>query len=85
MCVKAHPASLKPSRNRRPNSSATPPSSALSSPLKSSGKPSNFIWSDRGTNVAGPALANRIHAHILRDYAPLLGSMAQKIQTLEWD
>ena len=31
------------------------------------------------------ALANRIYGHIVRDYAPLLGRMAQKIQTLEWD
>lgn len=31
------------------------------------------------------ALANRIHGHIVRDYAPLLRRMAQKIQTLEWD
>ena len=31
------------------------------------------------------ALANRIHGHIVRDYAPLLASMARKIQTLAWD
>ncbi len=31
------------------------------------------------------ALARRIHAHIVRDYAPLLASMARKIQSLEWD
>ena len=31
------------------------------------------------------ALANRIYRHIAHDYAPLLGSMARKIQTLEWD
>ena len=31
------------------------------------------------------ALANRIYQHILRDYAPLLGGMARKIRTLEWD
>lgn len=31
------------------------------------------------------ALANRIHRHIVRDYAPLLCGMALKIQTLEWD
>lgn len=30
-------------------------------------------------------LAVRIHTHIVRDYAPLLGSMARKIQTLDWD
>ena len=31
------------------------------------------------------ALANRIYGHITRDYAPLLGSMARKTQTLEGD
>lgn len=31
------------------------------------------------------ALANRIYGHILQDYAPLLGAMGRKIQTLEWD
>lgn len=31
------------------------------------------------------ALANRIHEHIVRDYAALLGNMATRIQTLEWD
>ena len=31
------------------------------------------------------ALANRIYGHIVDDYARLLGSMAQTIQTLEWD
>ena len=31
------------------------------------------------------ALANRIHQHIVRDYAPLLVDMARRIQTLEWD
>jgi len=31
------------------------------------------------------ALANRIYGHIVRDYASLLGGMARKIQTLEWD
>ncbi|MEP6601868.1 MAG: nucleotidyltransferase substrate binding protein [Nitrospirota bacterium] len=30
-------------------------------------------------------LANRIYQHIVRDYAPLLTAMSQKIQTLEWD
>lgn len=30
-------------------------------------------------------LAKRIYDHIIHDYAPLLGGMAQKIQTLEWD
>lgn len=31
------------------------------------------------------ALAQRIHSHIVRDYAPLLAGMARKIQSLEWD
>lgn len=31
------------------------------------------------------ALAKRIYGHIIHDYAPLLGCMAQKIQALEWD
>mgnify|MGYP001331178689 CR=1 FL=1 len=31
------------------------------------------------------ALANRIYQHIVHDYAPLLGGMADKIQSLEWD
>lgn len=31
------------------------------------------------------ALANRIYRNIAREYAPLLGSMAAKIQTLKWD
>ena len=31
------------------------------------------------------ALANRIYAHIVRDYAPLLSGMARQIQTLQWD
>lgn len=31
------------------------------------------------------ALANRIYAHIVCDYAALLTGMARKIQTLEWD
>ena len=31
------------------------------------------------------ALANRIYGRIVRDYASLLGNMAQKIQTLAWD
>jgi nucleotidyltransferase substrate binding protein (TIGR01987 family) len=30
-------------------------------------------------------LATRIYRHIVRDYAPMLSSMARKIQTLEWD
>lgn len=30
-------------------------------------------------------LATRIYRSIVRDYAPLLGKMAGKIQTLEWD
>lgn len=31
------------------------------------------------------ALANRIYRHIVRDYASLLGAMADKIQSLTWD
>ena len=31
------------------------------------------------------ALAERIHRNIVRDYAPLLGAMAAKIQGLSWD
>ena len=31
------------------------------------------------------ALASRIYGRIVRDYAPLLGNMARKIQTLAWD
>ena len=31
------------------------------------------------------ALARQIHGRIVHEYAPLLGRMAQKIQTLEWD
>ena len=31
------------------------------------------------------ALAARIHLHIVRDYAALLGTMAGRIQTLAWD
>ena len=31
------------------------------------------------------ALASRIYRHVVQDYAPLLGSMSRKIQTLEWD
>ena len=31
------------------------------------------------------ALATRIHRHIIRDYAPLLHSMAHRMQTLAWD
>ena len=31
------------------------------------------------------ALARRIYGRIVRDYAPLLGNMARKIQTLTWD
>jgi nucleotidyltransferase substrate binding protein (TIGR01987 family) len=31
------------------------------------------------------ALANRIYGRIVHDYAPLLGSMADKIQSLAWD
>lgn len=30
-------------------------------------------------------LATRIYRNIVKDYAPLLGKMAEKIQTLEWD
>ena len=37
------------------------------------------------THAYDEALASRIYGHIVHDYAPLLGSMAQKIQTLEWD
>ncbi len=31
------------------------------------------------------ALASRIYGHIVHDYAPLLGGMARKIQSLSWD
>jgi nucleotidyltransferase substrate binding protein (TIGR01987 family) len=31
------------------------------------------------------ALANRIYRHIVRNHTPLLASMADKIQFLEWD
>ena len=31
------------------------------------------------------ALAIRIYQHIVKDYAPGLGAMAEKIQTLSWD
>ena len=31
------------------------------------------------------ALANRIYRRIVQDYAPLLGRMAHKIQSLAWD
>ena len=31
------------------------------------------------------ALATRIYTGIVRDYAPLLGGMARKIQSLQWD
>jgi nucleotidyltransferase substrate binding protein (TIGR01987 family) len=31
------------------------------------------------------ALANRIYQHIVSDYASLLGSMAERVQSLEWD
>ena len=31
------------------------------------------------------ALACQIYQHIVQDYAPLLGGMAEKIQTLTWD
>jgi len=31
------------------------------------------------------ALARQIYGHIVQDYAPLLGGMAEKIQTLQWD
>jgi nucleotidyltransferase substrate binding protein (TIGR01987 family) len=31
------------------------------------------------------ALASRIYAHIVHDYASLLGGMANKIQSLKWD
>lgn len=31
------------------------------------------------------ALANSIFQHIVKDYAPLLGAMADKIQSLTWD
>jgi nucleotidyltransferase substrate binding protein (TIGR01987 family) len=30
-------------------------------------------------------LARRIYQHIVKDYAPVLGAMAEKIQTLGWD
>jgi nucleotidyltransferase substrate binding protein (TIGR01987 family) len=30
-------------------------------------------------------LAIRIYQHIVKDYAPVLGAMAEKIQTLSWD
>jgi nucleotidyltransferase substrate binding protein (TIGR01987 family) len=31
------------------------------------------------------ALARQIYGHIVQDYASLLGGMADKIQTLQWD
>lgn len=31
------------------------------------------------------ALASQIYQHIVQDHAPLLGGMADKIQTLRWD
>jgi nucleotidyltransferase substrate binding protein (TIGR01987 family) len=31
------------------------------------------------------ALTSRIYQHIVQDYAPLLGGMADRIQTLQWD
>ena len=31
------------------------------------------------------ALATRIYRHVAKDYAALLGAMAQKIQTLPWE
>jgi nucleotidyltransferase substrate binding protein (TIGR01987 family) len=31
------------------------------------------------------ALAARIYRHIVKDYAPVLGAMTEKIQTLDWD
>lgn len=31
------------------------------------------------------ALANSIYQHIVKDYAPLLGAMADKVQSLTWD
>ena len=31
------------------------------------------------------ALAIQIYRHIVQDYAPLLGGMAERIQTLKWD
>ena len=31
------------------------------------------------------ALARQIYRHIVREYASLLGGMADKIQTLQWD
>lgn len=31
------------------------------------------------------AIAHRIYGHIVSDYAPLLSSMAQRIQSLSWD
>jgi nucleotidyltransferase substrate binding protein (TIGR01987 family) len=37
------------------------------------------------THAYDEALARQIYQHILRDYAPLLRSMAEKIQTLQWD
>ncbi len=37
------------------------------------------------THAYDEALANQIYQHIVRDYSSLLGGMADKIQTLEWD
>lgn len=37
------------------------------------------------THAYDESIANRIFGNITRDYAPLLGRMAQKIQSLEWD
>jgi nucleotidyltransferase substrate binding protein (TIGR01987 family) len=36
------------------------------------------------THAYDEALATRIYQNIIRDYSPLLGSMAAKIQALEW-
>ena len=37
------------------------------------------------SHAYGEALASQIYRHIVQDYAPLLGGMADKIQTLPWD
>ncbi|MBL8694391.1 MAG: nucleotidyltransferase substrate binding protein [Planctomycetes bacterium] len=37
------------------------------------------------THAYDEALANQIYRHIVQDYAPLLGAMATRIQTLSWD
>ena len=37
------------------------------------------------THAYDESLAMRICEHVVKDYAPLLGAMADKIQTLAWD